>query len=435
MILKWFKSIIYSVYAKLIVISLITWICIVLVAGSLFAVHRLTSVRPFHTNVIQYFTYVIEDLGTPPKLERAKRIFQQTGLRAAFRGNNVSWSLIEDFPGNEQIRYRAFSNSKTIQFGRYHGRHFLEFNHEEGIFLFEFSGYDKNKERYLWLHLILLISLSLILAGAYLAIKRVLKPIKWLHEGVKEVGKGHLFHTVPENRKDEFGKLAAAFNTMTGQLHHMLELKQQLLRDVSHELRSPLTRIKVALEFLDDGRIKDSINADVLEMETMVSTILENARIYHDHANLEKESSDLVKFIKDIAVIFESRSPGITFSDHDPIICEFDRNRIKIVIINILENAIKYSNADSNPVKIRLDCCQTWASVTIKDDGIGMDKTKLPLVLEPFYRVDKSRSKQAGGYGLGLSLCKTIMEAHNGKIQIDSEVGKGTSVTLFLPLP
>ncbi|WP_300465100.1 HAMP domain-containing sensor histidine kinase [Desulfobacula sp.] len=435
MILNRFKNIVHSVYAKLIVISLITWICIVLVAGGLFVFHRLNSVTPFHTHVIQYLSYVIDDLGTPPDYDRAKTIFRLTGLKTAFRGETGSWSLIDALPGNKAIRYRLFSHSKTIQFGRYHGRHFLKYTHEKGTFLFEFSGYDQNKRRYLWLHLMLLISISLIVFGAYLAVKRVLTPIKWLHEGVKEVGNGHLMHTVPEDRKDEFGKLAKAFNAMTGQLQHMLALKQQLLRDVSHELRSPLTRVKVALEFLDDDRMKKSIGSDILEMETLVTTILETARLHHDHANLEKELSDLSACVKEISTTFASRSPGVICLDAVPIMCEFDRDRIKIVIVNILENAIKYSNADSDPVTIGLYRDQTWARVVISDNGIGMDKSQLSLVLEPFYRLDKSRSKQTGGYGLGLSLCKTIMDAHNGKIQMNSTPGKGTSVTLFLPMP
>ncbi|MBA3009568.1 MAG: HAMP domain-containing histidine kinase [Proteobacteria bacterium] len=435
MILKYFTRSIHSVQAKLIIISLITWICIVLVAGSLFVVHRLTSVTPFHTNAIQYFTYVINDLGSPPDIERARTIFGQTGLKIAFQGDTGSWSLIEALPENNKIRYRLFSNSKTIYFGRYHGRHFLKSTHEKGTFVFEFSGYDKNKTHYLWLLLILLISLSLVLGGAYFAVKKVLAPINWLHEGVKEVGRGNLLHIVPENRKDEFGKLAAAFNAMTRRLHQMLEFKHQLLRDVSHELRSPLTRVKVALEFPSDDQMKKSISGDILEMETMVTAILENARLHHDQANLEKQSSDLAAVVKDIAVSFESRTPGVVFFEHGPVICEFDRARIKTVVVNILENAIKYSTRDSDPVTICLDRHPPWITVKITDTGIGMDKTKLHRVLEPFYRLDKSRSKQTGGYGLGLSLCKTIMDAHNGKIQIDSAPGKGTVVSLFLPLP
>jgi len=275
-----FKTFIHSVYAKLIVTCLITWVCIVLVAVSLLIIHKQDSIRPFHTNAIQYVTYVIADLGAPPDKTRAEAIYNRTGLKISFKGKQGQWSLIKNFPKENDIRFRTFSNSDTIFFGRFHGRNFLKVIHKTGIFVFELPGYDREKNRYLW---VFLISMTLIVIGAYLAIKKTLRPIKWLHKGVQEVGQGNLLHTIPEDRKDEFGKLAAAFNTMTGQLQQMLDLKQQLLRDVSHELRSPLTRMKVALEFLDDAhddQVKKSIATDIREMQAMVTAILENALKY-----------------------------------------------------------------------------------------------------------------------------------------------------------
>ncbi len=432
-----FKTIIHSVHAKLIVICLITWVCVILVVGSAMVVHRLNSIRPFYNNVVQYFTYVIEDLGDTPDRIRAKQILDRANLKISFKGEQEQWSLIEDFPEEKNIRYHSFSNSDTIFFGRFHGRHFAKFIHEKGTFIFEFAGYDKDEDpRHKWLHLLVLIFLTLIVIGAYFAIKKTLRPIKWLQRGVQEVGRGNLAHLVPENRKDEFGKLAAAFNNMTGQLKQMLNLKQQLLRDVSHELRSPLTRMKVALEFIDDAhddQVKKSIDADIREVEAMVTAILENARLHHDHSTLEKKSADLTELVQDIVTGYENRPPGINLRDHSPVVFRFDPDRIKTVITNILENAIKYSSQESKPVAIHLKKEDAWVSVVIADNGIGMDKSKLPLVLEPFYRLDKSRSKKTGGFGLGLALCKTIMDAHGGKLEIDSSPGTGTNVILVLP--
>ncbi|MCG8642211.1 MAG: ATP-binding protein, partial [Desulfobacterales bacterium] len=114
--------------------------------------------------------------------------------------------------------------------------------------------------------------------------------------------------------------------------------------------------------------------------------------------------------------------------------CEFDPEQIRTVVTNVIENAIKYSHADSDPVQIRFELKERWAMVVITDTGVGMDPVRVSLVLEPFYRLDPSRSKETGGYGLGLSLCKTIMDAHSGNIRIDSSPGRGTSVSLFLPL-
>jgi len=431
--LNWVKKIVHSVFARLVLISLITWFCIVLAAGVIFMITRLKAAGPFHSNIVQYFSYVIDDLGSPPSLKNAKKIQEQTGLNIAYNGK-ISWSLIPELSPNRPIRYHTFYKKKDISFGGSRGRHFLKYSHDKGEFLFEFSGYNKNKTRAIFLHGILLISLTVIIFCAYLAIRRVLRPIKWLQEGVEEVGKGNLSHTVPDQKKDEFGKLATAFNAMTQQLHGMLKSKEQLLRDVSHELRTPLTRMKVALEFVENDEAKKDISADIKEMETMVTTILENLKLHHNHGHLNKSKIDLTVLVKQQTSLFKNQMPAVHFETVEPIICDIDQDRIKTVLKNILENSIKYSHTNSQPIRVNVLHQTPWAIVKIQDYGVGIDKDTLPLILEPFYRADQSRSKKTGGYGLGLSLCKTIMEAHQGKIQIQSTLGTGTCVTLFFPV-
>ncbi|MEJ2286654.1 MAG: sensor histidine kinase [Desulfobacterales bacterium] len=107
---------------------------------------------------------------------------------------------------------------------------------------------------------------------------------------------------------------------------------------------------------------------------------------------------------------------------------------MKTVFNNILANAIKFSKAQSGPVRITIKQEPHYTVVQVIDDGIGIPPEELSFIFEPFYRVDKSRSKVSGGYGLGLSLCKTIMDAHDGKIEVTSEPGEGTTVSLFFPL-
>ena len=100
---------------------------------------------------------------------------------------------------------------------------------------------------------------------------------------------------------------------------------------------------------------------------------------------------------------------------------------------NVINNALKYSAKSQKPVEIELEQKDSLTAVHINDFGVGIPPEDLPHIFEPFYRVDKSRSKQTGGYGLGLNLCKTIMEAHNGKIEVDSGPGRGTKVSLYFP--
>lgn len=434
MTLEKIKGVFHSVQAKMILISLVTWICLVLAVGTLIFIHRFSASHPFQKNAVQYFTYVVEDLGLPPDIEKAKRLSEKTDLKIAYTGPGTPWSTIEGLPDTDLIWYHKFPKSDRVKYGKYKGRRFIRFTHDNGDYIFEFSEHTDDETRYLWLHIAAALILSLIIAGAYLAVKRTLRPIRWLRQGVEEVGKGNLTLQLPENRRDEFGKLARAFNTMTQRLSQMLSLKQRLLRDVSHELRSPLTRVKVALEFPQDEQTKESIRADIREMESMITNILESARIHHDHSVLEKLNLDLAAFARDISEDFKDRLPNIRVGKMPRLSCSFDPERMKIVLGNVIDNALKYSEDDDLPVEISCDIQDRWAVIRIQDRGQGIDPSKLNLVTEPFYRLDNSRSKQTGGYGLGLSLCKTIMDAHGGKIELASEVGRGTCVSLWLPL-
>jgi signal transduction histidine kinase len=216
----------------------------------------------------------------------------------------------------------------------------------------------------------------------------------------------------------------------------MLHNKDQLLLDISHELRTPLTRMKVALEFLSDSQAKQSIQADMQEMEKMVTEILETARMQHKYENLKKQPTDLVRLLKEILSEFENQPPGIEMVEFpSEVMAAVDSEKIKTVFENVINNAIKYSQPDSEPIQVSYNHREFFAIIRITDFGIGIPEEELAHIFEPFYRVDKSRTKDTGGYGLGLSLCKTIMEAHDGKIEIQSGPEEGTTVSLYFPLP
>jgi signal transduction histidine kinase len=176
------------------------------------------------------------------------------------------------------------------------------------------------------------------------------------------------------------------------------------------------------------------LQADIVEMEKMVGGILETARLRHKYAELKKQPADLVALLKQTAAAFEKQPPGIvTVNLPQEVILQVDPHQIKTVFENLLSNAFKYCEPESDPVKISLERRATDVIVRVEDHGIGIPQEELAHIFEPFYRVDKSRSKDTGGYGLGLSLCKMIMEAHEGKIEVQSRLKEGTTVLLFFP--
>ena len=430
----WFKKFFNSVFTKMVMIILIAGIAINVTLWGFFWAYRAMAGRPFHSNIHQYLNYVIDDLGTPPSYERAAALARQAGLQIHFQGPISSWSTSPDTIDRHRIHFRAWGDKPNIRGGMFHGRFYIEYRHVRGDFIFELSGEYERNPVLKWIHGLIVLCVTLILLGAYVLIRRILRPIKWLDAGVKEVGRGNLKHRVPVTKSDELGQLSQAFNAMTQRLDEMITAKEQLLRDVSHELRSPLTRMKVALEFVKESRTRELVQSDIQEMEEMITHILETARMHHDHSRLDLREIDLTRLIDDVVGTYRQQSPGVTFSDNEESFqCTVDPEQIKVVLKNLLDNAIKYSTKDSQTVRISIDARGGLVVIEIADNGIGIQPEVLTYIWEPFYRVDKSRSRDTGGYGLGLSLCKTIIQAHGGNINLRSIPGKGTTVSLTLP--
>jgi signal transduction histidine kinase len=193
--------------------------------------------------------------------------------------------------------------------------------------------------------------------------------------------------------------------------------------------------MKVALEFLEDSQAKQSIQTDMQEMEKMVTEILETARMQHKYENLKKQPTNLVRLLQEMLPEFENQPPGIEMVEFpSEVMATVDPEKIKTVFENLINNAIKYSRPDSGPIRISYRSHKSYEIIRIADKGVGIPQEEQSHIFEPFYRIDKSRAKDTGGYGLGLSLCKTIMEAHEGKIEVQSWPEEGTTVILFFPL-
>lgn len=273
--------------------------------------------------------------------------------------------------------------------------------------------------------------LALVFALAYLPIRYILRPLGALTEGVNRVAAGNLEGEVPVRNPDELGALAASFNSMTGRVKEMIRSKEQLLLDVRHELRSPLARIKVALELLPQAEARGSIGEDVREVETMITEILETERLDSDHGKLRLARVDVSGLLREAVDAVHNRSAGVMLTSvAEGLFLEIDSERVRSVLRNVLGNALKYSKPGSRPVEVSVCEEQGSAVIRVADHGTGIPQEELSQVFEPFYRIDKSRSRKTGGYGLGLSLCKKIMEAHGGAIEIRSELGAGTTVLL-----
>ncbi|MCX5804921.1 MAG: HAMP domain-containing sensor histidine kinase [Proteobacteria bacterium] len=431
-----FQRIIHSVFTKILLTLLVAGISINLIAAVFFIHGARESLKgAWQHNIDQYLEYIIKDLGTPPSMERAKNIVKQAALQIRYESPDLTWTTSNEIPTSSMLHLKTDQKNHFIRMPFKEGKYIIALSRGSDTYIFSFHPHPPLEKRRIVFIILLVFILTIVVLIAYLIIRRILRPVKYLSEGVRQVASGHLDHRVPTSCTMEFGQLAEAFNDMTLRIQNMLHAKDQLLLDVSHELRSPLTRMKVALELMPDGQTKENVIDDIREMEIMISEILEAARLRNTTESLQIESIPVKNFLSEICEIHSNKQPGIRIGDIPDNACiHGDPMLVKIVFNNIISNAVKYSSPDGEPVKLSWKEDPQYAIVEIQDRGVGIPETELPYIFEPFYRVDKSRSKHTGGYGLGLSLCKTIMESHQGKIEVESAPGTGTIVSLFFPL-
>jgi signal transduction histidine kinase len=208
-----------------------------------------------------------------------------------------------------------------------------------------------------------------------------------------------------------------------------------MLLAISHELRSPLTRAKVALEFLEDEKTKQSILEEIVEMENLINDLLESERLNTRHSKLQISTVDLVQLIEQLVEQdFAQQLDRIKVEmPTKPMQRDIDGTRIRLLLKNLIDNALCYSPIDGDRIIVRLNEKPGSTEVSVCDHGPGLSADEVERATEPFYRADPARCRDTGGFGLGLYLCRRIAEAHGGTLRIDSEVGRGTCVTLELP--
>ncbi|OMP67472.1 two-component system histidine kinase PnpS [Domibacillus epiphyticus] len=240
---------------------------------------------------------------------------------------------------------------------------------------------------------------------------------------------------------DEWKGILVVFHDIT-ELKHLEQMRKDFVANVSHELKTPITSIKGFSETLLDGALNDPEAAkmflDIIwkesgRMETLVADLLDLSKIEQKGLVLNIKPVLLNKLLNEVIVTLETRleSKQIDLSVQlkEELIIPGDEYRLKQVFLNLITNAILYTPQGGN---IKIEGCDAGetVNVTVSDNGIGIEKAELPRIFERFYRVDKARSRESGGTGLGLAIVKHIMEAHHGKISVESEVNKGTAFTV-----
>jgi signal transduction histidine kinase len=384
---------------------------------------------------INYAGYVLEEIGTPPDTAAARATSERLGVSMRIEGPGILWVSAADMPTFAEVDLPEMPALPGARAG-----------------IAEHLGFsaDVTRDGYRYLlglqsgrsalgssvreHLADAAFMIALLVAVYLLMRRLLRPVRVLSEGVQRIRGGDLDVEMHTGRTDELGRLVDSFNAMTRAIRERIRARDQLLLDVSHEIRSPLTRMRVALEMIPDSPARRSVIEDIEETEAMIRELLETERLDSPHGGLEKSRVDLSQLLQDCVAGVSDRGPGIRLEGVGrPVLAEVDPERMRILVGNILSNAIKYSDPKGAPVRVVLDASDGAIMISFHDHGIGIAGDDLAFVFEPFYRADRSRSRETGGYGIGLSLAKRIAEAHGGSIALTSQLGEGTSVLVSVP--
>ena len=441
-----------SLSARLLVLFML--ICLVLVTLLIASArHGFHSQWQFtiKPHLVQYLAYLTDDIGTPPDAQRATELASVLPVNIYIEGPNTHFSTnntpldLTDL-SFERRRYRHKGNKKRralsesgIEIGEHGDRTVLR--HRSG----DYSVYFELLHRRPGPHndvgsLAALVALLAILVCCYLILRRMLKPVTDISQGVKRMGGGELSYRIPVRANNDLGSLVRSINTMASDIEKMLDAKRQLLLGASHELRSPLTRARIATEMLPESGNRQRLTEDLQEMEKLIADLLESERMNQGHSVLSKTPTNLKDLVDEVCDDLGATNAinAVTVLPNVAI----DRTRIRLLLRNLIGNSLTHGGPSPPTIAATLGSTASPASgatmdmlkISVADSGPGVDPTHIDQLTEPFYRTDESRTRSTGGFGLGLYLCKLIAEAHGGKILIDSVRGQGTTVSVLIPV-
>lgn len=429
------KKIKFSIFFKLIVLFLIFIVLINFSLGFLIVFsldkHPASFINKYPILLNQY---VINDIGNPPDTNKARAISKELTLNLRYETSKINWTNDESVPTMEKLRQDSdFKTNEPKFLMKYEGRPYFINKIEDGYIIFSpiFPRDYINVERAV---ISIIILITVLAALLYFSLRWIFGPIKKLSAAVEQISEGNFSASININRKDELGNLSDSINEMKKSISNMIKAKESLLIDVSHELRSPLTRIKLANEFVENEKIKSKIRDDVKEMEAMITELLDAYKLEKVNGKFNKEPSDIIELIQSEISKFDKNRINFK-SEFEKKIINVNKEKIKIVIRNILDNGIKYSEGKPVDVSVYSDPLdRRKIYISIRDKGNGIDDEEKKKIFEPFYRIDKSRDKKIKGYGLGLSLVKKLLNEHNASIEIKSNNDDGSEFIIHLPV-
>lgn len=281
-----------------------------------------------------------------------------------------------------------------------------------------------------------------LIIGVFMA-RRISEPITKAINASDQIAKGNYQERISEKSSTkEINNLIGTINHLAKALENQDMLRKRLTSDVAHELRTPLATLQSHMEAMIDGvwkadteRLK-SCHEEILRINRLVGDLERLAKYEGENRDLNKTEFDIFELATNIRNNFEAdyKKKGIELSlSGDSTIIYADKDKVSQVMINLISNALKYTPSGGR-VDVQLQMQNEWLKIHVRDTGIGISEENLPYIFERFFRADKSRNRITGGSGIGLAIVKAVVDAHHGKIQVESKIGEGTEFIVSFPL-
>ncbi|MFK7860760.1 MAG: sensor histidine kinase [Granulosicoccus sp.] len=444
-----------SLSSRLLAVFLITAIAAVILMASLFS-RGLGSQwqRTIAPHLVQYVAYVKDDIGSPPDETRARDLAARLSItiqvHQADSGERVfttSSTPIDveriKFVTSRRWRAVAAGSKRTkptpridnISIGENRDSPVLRLQSRDYIAYMQIAraqGRGRGGHEMFFAA----IGLAVLLGICYYAIRHLLKPIGKLQNTVQQISSGDLAARTHARGHGDLSLLAQSVDQMSERIQQMLNAKRELLLAISHELRSPLTRARVACEMLEPSRHQLKLIKDIDEMEQLIAQLVESERL-QNHVVLDLHSHDVSRIVNDIVSSFDT--PINWQAPRESCLLQVDETRLQVLVRNLINNALQHGkplSGEAPEVTVQLKPDNKQLKIVVYDNGPGIDVAHLSSITDAFYRPDASRTRKTGGIGLGLHLCKRIAEAHGGLLLVESvrKEGIGARFTVTLPV-
>ncbi len=263
-------------------------------------------------------------------------------------------------------------------------------------------------------------------AGAAFMARRVVRPLSELTTAAAAVAVGSGTPHVAEQGPDDVRNAAIAFNAMAEKVTKTLESQRHLLSAVGHDLRTPLTAMRINLEFVEDRELRDGLVRNLDELQALTEQVLAAAK---GAGGEQRRSVDLSALVESLCTDLDEIGEPVIWANHSPAPISCRPNEIKRAVRNLVENAVAYGHK----ADVRIANAGDGYDVVVEDEGPGIPETDRQRVFEPFVRLESSRNEATGGTGLGLTLVKAIAEGHGGAVMLESRPGGGLRARMHLP--